>query len=244
MNWCSRLNGVEESTLISTMAAAISGSGIYALHLYVLKSLMQGRKELVNTQLELALLKEQLNPHFLLNAMNNLYGEALSFPDNVAERILNLSKLLRYQVETSKKDLVILSEEFNFIKQYLDYYKFRNERLIVTQSIFGNMEDIYLPPLLFMSLFENAVKFSSETDDPLIEFEMTVKDNSLCFMLRNNYIEKQALNSGTGVGLSNLKRRLKVYDYHYDFTYYAENDVFVVKLNLWGLCKSFEVINN
>ena len=233
--WYFEFNDIGKFSLISTVGAIINGSGIYFLHLYILRNIKKGRKELVNTQLELALLKQQLNPHFLLNAMNNLYGEALSIPENVAQRILNLSKLLRYQVETSKKDLVILSEEFDFLKQYVDYYKFRNERLIIKQSYVGTMDEVFVPPLLFMSLVENAVKFSSETDSPYIDFEISAQCDSLSFKIQNNFLEEQTKNSGTGIGLSNLQRRLEVYDYKHEFTYYKENDLFIVKLNIWGL---------
>ncbi|QLC64773.1 histidine kinase [Flavobacterium sp. LPB0248] len=235
LGWYFALNEIGSFSLISTLAAIINGLGIYFLHLYILRNIKKGRKELLNTQLELALLKEQLNPHFLLNAMNNLYGEALSVPENVAERILNLSKLLRYQVEASRKDLVILSEEINFLKRYADYYKFRNDRLAVTQSYAGPQDKVLVPPLLFMSLLENAVKFSSQTDKPCIDFEIRVHCDNLSFKIKNNYPDEQGQNKGTGIGLLNLKRRLEVYEYKHELAYYREDDLFIVKLNIWGL---------
>ncbi|OXA70463.1 histidine kinase [Flavobacterium aquidurense] len=235
LGWYFRINEIGKFSLISTVGTILNGSGIYFLHLWILLNIRKGRKELFNTQLELSLLKEQLNPHFLLNAMNNLYGEALSVPENVAERILNLSKLLRYQVETSKKDLIVLSEEFNFLKQYVEYYKFRNERLIVMQSSTGNMDDVYIPPLLLMSLVENAVKFSSETDNPYIVFEINVESNSLSFIMQNNFLDQGMQSKGTGIGLSNLQRRLEVYGYRHEFTCSKEDELFIAKLNIWGL---------
>ena len=143
-----------------------NGMFIYFIHIVITKKISQSDKDIMNFKSELLFLKQQLNPHFLLNAMNNLYGESLSEPDKLPDRILNLSDLLRYQIEATKKDFVFANEEIDFIRKYIEYYKFRNERLIVTQNCEGPFENFEIPPLFFLPLVENAVKFSAETQEP------------------------------------------------------------------------------
>lgn len=235
LSWFYKLNEIGEFTLISTLGAVINCSGIYFLHLWILRNISKSQKILINTQLELDMLKGQLNPHFLLNAMNNLYGEALTVPENVAERILNLSKLLRYQVEASAKNLVALSDEFHFLEQYIEYYQFRNKNLEVDFRSSGRMENIYIPPLLLMSLLENAVKFSCETDNPLIRLELIAEVEGFSFLIENNYSLTSVENTGTGIGLSNLMKRLDVYGYENEFRNFKQDNLFIANLKIWGL---------
>jgi len=171
----------------------------------------------------------------LLNAMNNLYGEALAEPDKVPDRILNLSDMLRYQIEATKKDYVLLEEEIAFIKKYMEYYTFRNERLAITQKFDGNFDSIDIPPLFFLPLVENAVKFSAETPEPFINLDLKVKCNSLSFTIKNSCLESGSRISGTGIGIENLKRRLEVYGLKHELNCKKENNTFIVKLNIWHL---------
>lgn len=196
---------------------------------------MDADKDIMNFKSELSFLKQQLNPHFLLNAMNNLYGEALSEPDKVPDRILNLSDMLRYQIEATKKDYVLVEEEIAFVKKYIEYYTFRNDRLNVTQNFEGNFDEIEIPPLFFLPLVENAVKFSAETTEPFIVIDLEVKSRNLTFTIKNNYIDSGSRLSSTGIGIENLKRRLEVYRLRHDLSCKKEKNMFVVKLSIWHL---------
>jgi Putative regulator of cell autolysis len=200
-----------------------------------MKKVSQTDKDIMNYKSELLFLKQQLNPHFLLNAMNNLYGESLAEPDKVPDRILNLSDMLRYQIEATKKDYVLLDEEVAFIKKYMEYYTFRNERLAITQKFEGNFDNIDIPPLFFLPLVENAVKFSAETAEPFINIDLKVKCNGLSFIIKNSYLESGSRISGTGIGIENLKRRLEVYGLKHELNCRKEKNTFIVKLNIWHL---------
>ena len=151
------------------------------------------------------------------------------------DRILNLSDMLRYQIEATKKDYVLVDEELDFIKKYIDYYSFRNERLTITQNYEGTFDNIEIPPLFFLPLVENAVKFSAETAEPFINIDLRVKCNSLSFIIKNSYLESGSRISGTGIGIENLKRRLEVYGLKHELNCKKEKNIFSVTLNIWHL---------
>lgn len=227
--------GLGRIKTLSIISLIFNGTFLYILHALAMKKFSQTDKDIINFKSELSFLKQQLNPHFLLNAMNNLYGESLSEPEKLPGRILNLSDLLRYQIEATKKDFVFVAEEIDFIKKYIEYYTFRNERLSVTQNYEGTFDSIEIPPLFFLPLVENAVKFSGETSNPFIVIDLKVKNQNLSFTLKNNYLETGSRLSSTGIGIENLKRRLEVYGLRHELTCKKENNTFSVTLNIWHL---------
>lgn len=227
--------GLGKTKTLSIISLIFNGTFLYLLHMVIMKKVSQTDKAIINFKSELSFLKQQLNPHFLLNAMNNLYGEALAEPDKVPDRILNLSDLLRYQIEASKKDYVLVGEELDFIKKYIDYYTFQNERLAITQHYEGAFDTIEIPPLFFLPLVENAVKFCTETAEPFINLDLKVKGNNLSFTLKNNFLLCGSRLSSTGIGIENLKRRLEVYGLHHELTCKKDKNIFIVKLNIWHL---------
>lgn len=235
MNWFFPLVGLGNFKTLQILSLIINGMFFYFIHIVITKKIMDADKDIMNFKSELSFLKQQLNPHFLLNAMNNLYGEALAEPDKVPDRILNLSDMLRYQIEASKKDYVLVEEEIAFVKKYIEYYTFRNERLNVTQKLDGAFDEIEIPPLFFLPLVENAVKFSAEMPEPFINLDLKVKCRNLTFTLKNNYLDSGSRLSSTGIGIENLKRRLEVYGLKHDLSCKKEKNMFTVKLSIWQL---------
>jgi|SRR6218665_61586 len=226
---------LEKVSLLLLVIAITNGTVLYFLHLWILRNIAESQKERLNIESELSFLKQQLNPHFLLNAMNNLYGESLAEPEKVPERILNLSDLLRYQIEATKKDVVPLQDEIEFIQKYIDYSTFKNERLVVEQKYSGKTEGIVIPPLFFLPLVENAVKFSGEMTEPFIHLDFEIKGLNLSFSLQNNYLEEGSRIKGTGIGIENLKRRLEVQGIRHKLECEAKAELFNIKLDLWEL---------
>ena len=208
---------------------------MYFLHFWILRNITESQKEIMTIESELVFLKQQLNPHFLLNVMNNLYGESLAVPESVPDRILNVSDLLRYQIEATKKDIVPLEEEIAFIKKYIAYYTFSNERLTIEQTYLGNFDRIKIPPLFFLPLMENAVKFSGETSRPYIHLSLNVSDRDLTFSMQNNFLAEGSRTKGTGIGIGNLKRRLEVYGINHKLTCERDSSEFKIQLKLWEL---------
>lgn len=235
MSWYFPIAGLGKFKTLPIISLVVNGIVFYFLHSIIMRKVSQTDKDIMNFKSELSFLKQQLNPHFLLNAMNNLYGESLSEPDKLPDRILNLSDLLRYQIEATKKDFVFVGEEIDFIKKYMEYYTFRNERLQINQNYEGSFDDFEIPPLFFLPLVENAVKFSAETPEPFINLDLKLKCRNLTFTLKNNFLESGSRLSGTGIGIENLKRRLEVYGLKHDLSCKKEQNMFVVKLSIWHL---------
>ena len=229
------LAGLGKFRTLSILSLVVNGIVFYFLHIVITKKVSQTNKDIINFKSELSFLKQQLNPHFLLNAMNNLYGESLTEPDKLPDRILNLSEMLRYQIEATKKDYVSLNEEIAFIKKYLEYYTFRNEHLVIIQNWEETFDEIEIPPLFFLPLVENAVKFSGETTAPFISADLKIKHHNLSFTLTNNFLETGSRLSSTGIGIENLKRRLEVYGLKHELSWTKEKDIFTIKLKIWNL---------
>ena len=220
--------------IMGIIMISLIGSGIYFIHQWILQNIFKTQIKLLNTEAELSLLKQQMNPHFLLNAMNNLYGDALMAPETLPDKILKLSELLRYQIEATKKDFISLSEEMHFIEQYLGYHTYRSHNLSVKEEHNGSGNDLKVPPLFFMPLVENAVKFTLETARPDIRISWTFRKNHMTFYITNNYNEDGSV-SGTGTGIENLKRRLEVSMIRHTLTLQKENGIFNSELKLWNL---------
>lgn len=235
MSWLFPVVGLGALKTLQILSLIINGIFFYFIHVVITKKITDADKDIINFKSELSFLKQQLNPHFLLNAMNNLYGESLSDPAKLPDRILNLSDMLRYQIEATKRDYVFLEEEVAFIKKYVEYYTFQNERLEVTQNFEGDFDTIDIPPLFFLPLVENAVKFSAETPKPFIAIDLKVKCSNLSFTLKNNCLESGSRLSSTGIGIENLKRRLEVYGLRHELTCKKEKNIFTVKLKIWHL---------
>ncbi|WP_010252913.1 sensor histidine kinase [Myroides injenensis] len=213
------------------------GAGAYFIHLWIYNNITARERKLVSTEVELDFLKMQLNPHFLLNAMNNLYGEALTNPKDTPDRILELSNLLRYQLGATKREWVDVREEIEFIEEYLNYYKFRSNKLYIETVYSGNFYGVQVPPLLFFSLVENAVKFCLESETPSIFIRWTyTKKGLLRFEVDNSCIGETYQKKGTRVGILNLERRLEVCKFKYKFENYRILDnSYKAILELWEL---------
>jgi sensor histidine kinase YesM len=195
---------------VSIFLIYLIGLGFYYIHKNILERNLLFKTELIERDEEIRHLKAQLNPHFLFNALNNLYATALTEPDETPDKILELSELLRYQIESSKKEQVSLSDEISFIKKYLNYEQNRNPKLNIDFETEIHSQPVSLSPMLFMPFIENAIKYSSNTDSPFFSLSIKADRKKLTFKLRNNYNAGGRKFSGTNTGLSNTRKRLEL----------------------------------
>ena len=163
---------------------------------------------------ELALLKSQVNPHFLFNTLNNLYGLITQNQNQQASDVtLKLADLMRYLLESSKTDLVNLNKEIQFIDDYLSLEKIRlSQKTDIKFMVSGLNKELFVAPLLFIPLVENAFKHGLNTifTDSFAHFSLSVQGNELFFEAINS-VEKSTENSEkSGTGLENLKKRLQL----------------------------------
>jgi hypothetical protein len=185
----------------------------YALRFYVEWRLNeQNRKKLENEKLkaELSSLRYQFNPHFLLNAMNNIYYMSLVKSEQTPEAIMKLSELMRYVLH-EKEDRVLLKREIEHLKSFMDFHTFRypdyQAELKVDVSENGLMA--LVPPLLFITFMENVFKHGglNNKNNPT-KISISANENQLIYRVVNAVSDKRQEQVQTHTGLANLRKRL------------------------------------
>lgn len=173
------------------------------------------KKELEKERLnsELAFLKNQISPHFFFNTLNNIYSLVQINTEDAQRSILKLSKMMRYLLYESEHGNIQLSQEIEFMKNYLDLMKLRlTSKVDLKVSFPEKYTDITIPPLLFIPFVENALKHGiSYRDLSFVHINLNVNNHELLFTC-NNSIASHAENTeetyDSGIGLENIKKRL------------------------------------
>lgn len=187
---------------------------------------------------ELILLKSQINPHFLLNSLNNLYALALTNPVKTPDAILKLSEMVAYILYDCNKPKVALSQDLNFIENYIALQRLRmppNAVLRVDIQVSGTME-AYIEPMILISFIENAFKHGLTTKHPCeIGIFIKVSERQLYLEVENQVLPAKMAQNGqvSGIGLSNTIQRLD-HNYPGRHTLNIENDGIkhIVKLEI------------
>jgi hypothetical protein len=161
---------------------------------------------------ELANLKNQLNPHFFFNTLNNIYSLIAQNQDKAQSAVLQLSKLMRYLLYESNEQFVPLSKEVQFMHHYIDLMKLRvSGNVSVRYELPKDTGTHRIAPLLFISLIENSFKHGVSMNRPSeIEMSLVVEPaRKVVFTIRNTSFPKDDKDrSGSGIGLENLRKRL------------------------------------
>ncbi len=177
---------------------------------YVRQQRLLRQSEAARTRAELAFLKSQLNPHFLFNTLNNIYGLALQKSEEAPEAILKLSALLRYLLYESSETSVSFQKEQAAIEAYVEIEALRLPEHAAVSLDVGADGHYALPPLLWMPLLENAFKHGTPFTDGLItiDFRFKIEKGILTVRSQNRFNAAPAGAPAAGIGLSNLRRRL------------------------------------
>lgn len=183
---------------------------------------------------ELRLLRNQLNPHFLFNTLNNIYGLTLKKSDLAPESVLQLSSIMRYVLYDANTATMPYEKEKEIMQAYIDMELLRlQQKDKVTCSI--EADDNYrIPPLLWLPVLENAFKYATRViaDSYFIDYHFSIENNVLQIRSANSYKEgaDKNLNSG-GLGLSNLRKRLDIlYPEKYQLTETKEQGVYSINV--------------
>lgn len=187
-----------------------------------------------NTEAELAWLKNQLNPHFLFNTLNNISSLIQIDGDMAQDKIGQLSDLLRYALYETKTETVDIGKEMEFMQNYIDLMSLRCGPNVDIKVDF-NIQDIgrQIAPMLFLSPIENAFKHGVSASKPsFIHITMNDQDGNLVFECRNsNYPKDDSNRSGSGIGIENLQRRLQlIYPDRHTFEQRLDNGTYFVKI--------------
>lgn len=194
-------------------------------------------KELENQKLvaELAFLKSQVNPHFLFNTLNNIYSLAYKQHPDTPDAIMKLSLLMRYMLYESNDTLVCLDKEVEHIHNFIDLQKLRlREQTSIKFNIEGDIEGKQIAPMLMMTLVENAFKHGLVSKNEIgILINLKVDGNELKFSTANNISTHKKRDFG-GIGLENLRQRLKLlYHNRHKLTFEEKDGVFYATMKLY-----------
>lgn len=189
---------------------------------------------------ELKLLKAQLNPHFLFNTLNNLYGLSVVKSDKLPSLMLKLSDLLRYSLYETKETFVPLEKEITYLENYISLEKIRLENTADIQFSKSGSLSSEIAPMLFIVFVENAFKHLgvSETEKGKVIVSLKEANNKLVFSCVNtidpldnktNTMEK----GRSGIGLHNAKKRLALmYPEKHKLTINQTHNSYIIKLIL------------
>lgn len=174
------------------------------------------KAETDHLQLQLSLLKNQLQPHFLFNTLNSLYGLSLTGSKDTSRFILLLSQMMQYILYDCDKEEVELREELDFLQGYfeLEQKKFPHAKIVF--EIPSVIPPLKIPPLLFLPLVENSFKHGKHKleNEAGVFAELLFEEGVMVFKIENEMLPAIPLalkNQRGGIGLSNIKKRLELY---------------------------------
>ena len=167
--------------------------------------------ELAKTNAELEQLKNQINPHFLFNMLNNANVLIEDDPKKASQVLMKLSDLLRYQLYDSSRDKVLLTSEIHFLEDFLNLEKVRRDNFNFLISKEGALSGVQVPPLLFISFVENAVKHNNDSEkSSYVNLYFDVGRSTLSFKCINSKPGVKAISKPGGLGMANIQRRLEL----------------------------------
>ncbi len=189
------------------------------------------------TEAEMKLLKSQINPHFLFNALNNVYSLSYLKPEKTPENLLKLSQLLRYMLYECNDDRVPLIKEVISLENFIDLNLLKDSRgMKVTVNMERPSEELMIAPLLLMPFVENAFKHSKVEDlkKGWINIDLQAQDKKLLFKIENSIpTVEYTKDSVGGIGLANVKRRLDlIYPDKNKLEISTENNRYAVRLEI------------
>ena len=175
--------------------------------------------EAARAKAELYNLRSQINPHFLLNTLNNIYALTAIDQERAQDAIQQLSKMLRHMLYDNQESSVALSDELQFLENYISLMKIRlSANVDVTFTHNVELPGVRIAPLIFISLIENAFKHGiSPTEQSFVHIEINATDHEInCRIENSNHPKSNQDRSGHGIGLNQVQRRLDLaYPNHY-----------------------------
>ncbi|OCB75927.1 histidine kinase [Flavobacterium piscis] len=187
---------------------------------------------LLFNEMQLNSLKGQLNPHFLFNTFNTLYGISLEFPERTPDLIMKVSQLMRYQLESNSKKCVSLEDELEFINSYVQLEKERvGYRCEITYDFKIDNENAYkISPMLLIAFIENAFKHGTcAIEKCYVRIFITVEEGQLHLHVVNSIPTKKTDVVSTKIGLKNTIERLNlIYGKNYKLDIQDDKNTYIV----------------
>jgi energy-coupling factor transporter transmembrane protein EcfT len=197
------------------------------------------RKDVEKEQLKtnLALLRHQVSPHFFMNTLNNIHSLIEIDSEKAQDAVVRLSTLMRYLLYDSAQNTIELKKEIEFINSFISLMQLRHsDEVKVTVVIPEQVPEIKIPPMLFITLLENAFKHGvNYPQKSYIYFELKISSTFLTCMIKNSKHKTAANFQGeySGIGLDNIKESLKLlYEDHFQLNIQDKESEFEVDLKI------------
>ncbi len=220
------------------MIISLIGSSLFAIAGFAAskeKEMAQLKSEKLKAEMDF--LKSQTNPHFLFNALNNIYTLSVIKSDRTPENLLKLSDMLRYMLYDCKADRVPLKKELEYIDNFVALNQLKDSQgLNIKIKLDRSQPNLMVAPLIFIPFIENAFKHSKieDLEKGWIEIELNIIDTVIHFNVRNSIPEK-AYTKDTigGIGLKNVKRQLElIYPEKHSLDILRKDSVFEIILKI------------
>lgn len=188
-----------------------------------------------NVEAEMYYLKHQINPHFLMNTLNNIHALVDIDTEAAKQTVIQLSNMMRYVVYDAGGNNISLRDDVKFIKNYINLMRIRYTDDVDIRFDYPHdlEEKIDIPPLIFIVFVENAFKHGvSYNTESYIHIEMEYKEGYVIGRFENS-ISEQSRKSDRGIGLENVRKRLDlIYDTRYDLAIEESGDNYCVTLKI------------
>ncbi|WBX71560.1 sensor histidine kinase [Tenacibaculum retecalamus] len=184
---------------------------------------------------ELKTLKAQLNPHFLFNTLNNIYSLSVSNSPKTSVSIGKLSEILDHVLYRCNGQFVSLSSEIELLKNYIELEKLRYDDRLQVLFTTNIEEDTEIPPLILLSLVENAFKHGAGEDSgsPKIDIHILNNQKEFTFKISNTISKDYQPKNKESIGLINIRKQLNlIYKNNYNLNIDCSKSTFTVVLNV------------
>lgn len=189
---------------------------VIAAMLYITQKWSAQEEQVKNIQInqlqtELKYLRSQINPHFLFNGLNTVYGSIEMSNQHAREMMVQFSDLLRYNLYEADVDMIALEKEIKYLENYVALQKARsNDNVEVSLEVSYKNGSVKIAPLIFMAFVENAFKYASRGDrmNNRIIIKLREENGRIHFTCENSFDDSET--SAGGIGLNNASRRLEL----------------------------------
>jgi len=196
---------------------------------------LKAELETRNLKNELELLRSQMNPHFLFNALNNIDSLILTNPEAASDSLVTLSGMLRYMIYETRYDLVPLDKELEYIRSYIRLQQIRHRQKEYIECILPeNCKGLHVAPMIMIPFIENAFKYAHTGKLPAVAISLKCDKDVLHFSCRNYFRSNSSeIEPWSGVGLDNAKRRLSLlYPQKHELSIFEMDSTFNVNLRI------------
>jgi two-component system, LytTR family, sensor kinase len=189
---------------------------------------------------EMQFLKSQINPHFLFNALNNIYSLSYVGSKQTPQMIMKLSEMLRYVVYESNLKKVDLQKEITYINNYIDFQSLKSgDQNNIAFDEPKLTKSVMLEPMLLIPFVENAFKHGDVENNPegYLHIELSIEGEDLIFKVKNTYSDAiQTKDQVSGIGITNVRRRLELtYNDQFELDQDQSEGIYSITLKIKGV---------